>query len=230
MIFSFIDSFSFLLMASPPDVPPIKPLRDLSHLVNTLIQHYLFVHGGIQRKRNTGAGYSELFQARLILTAFDRSDSKALSSYGVEMRNGRTEVEGAGRCRGDSNETRSFRPTERAGREESSHIKVLSRKKRLAPTCPTIPACREVDSDKAYFSPGKQHYFHFLPHCRLSSRCTVSYSAGFLSGAGSLYARVRRCLRTCGRRNEGGGGEIGGCHISPIFYQAKKEAEERNAS
>lgn len=130
MIFSFIDSFSFLLMASPPDVPPIKPLRDLSHLVNTLIQHYLFVYGGIQRKRNTGAGYSELFQARLILTAFDRSDSKALSSYGVEMRNGRTEVEGAGRCRGDSNETRSFRPTERAGREESSHIKVLSRKKK----------------------------------------------------------------------------------------------------
>lgn len=68
----------------------------------------------------------------------------------------------------------------RAWRGESSHIKVLSRKrkkkKKLASTCPTIPACREVDSDRAYFLPGKQHYFHFLLHCRLSSRCAVSIS------------------------------------------------------
>ncbi len=117
----------------------------------------------------------------------------------------------------------------KAWRGESSHIKVLSRKKKkkkLASACPTIPACREVVSDRTYFLPGKQHYFHFLLHCRLSSRCAVSISKQCsqpLCTCPSMSAYLHR--RTENERWWWGGGvQIGAA--KSLRYSNRQKREE----
>lgn len=113
--------------------------------------------------------------------------------------------------------------TWRALRGQSSCIKVLSRKE---------------EKKKHWHQPVQQsqHAERLTVTGRISCLansiififcCIVDFHPGvlsvFLSWAVSLSARVHPCLRTCtaGQRTKEGG-EIGGCHISPIFQQAKK--------
>lgn len=67
--------------------------------------------------------------------------------------------------------------------------------------------------------PGKQHYFHFLLHCRLSSRCAVSISKQSsqpLCTCPSMSAYLHR--RT---ENERGGPDRGLPHLSDILTGKK---------